>query len=136
MLFYPILYSFLPYFIPYSPTPQVEKTVKMPILPVLTIFVCVFPFSPSLLSSPSLCFVDVFFSLLLSFLSFSLPSLLHFAVPLSYSIDKKKRSNKNCLALLFLLFLIFFLATTVNNANSPNYQNVKYKDKNKIVPNQ
>ena len=56
MLFYPILYSFLPYFVTFTPTLQVEKTVKMPILPVLVIFVCVF----SLLSSSSLLLITYF----------------------------------------------------------------------------
>lgn len=90
MLFYPILCSFLPYFIPYSPTPQVEKTVKTPILPVLTIFVALFP------PSPLLYLYFLSFILLLYALSFLL--LTSFA--LSYSIDKKSEAIKNCLALL------------------------------------
>lgn len=73
MLFYPILYSFLPYFVTFTPTPQVEKTAKMPILPVLTIFVCVFPFFP--LSSTYIIYHQSrnFFCSFLLLTSFALP---------------------------------------------------------------
>ena len=103
MLFYPILYSFLPYFVTFTPTPQVEKTVKMPILPVLMIFVCVF----SLLSSPSLLLITYFIislSLLLSFF----PS--HFFLVCSSSTlrTKIKRSNKNA-SPYFIIYYPFAL---------------------------
>ena len=59
MLFHPILYSFLSYFIPYPLLHLIETTSKMPILPVLSIFVVVFCSSP-LLSSLLILYIFIF----------------------------------------------------------------------------
>lgn len=96
MLFYPILCSFLPYFVTFTPTPQVEKTVKMPVLPVLTIFVDIFCSSPLLFSVLFVSFL--FFPSLLSHLYLSFAPLL-----LSYSTTQNKAKQTICSALLYYL---------------------------------
>ena len=126
MLFYPILCSFLPYFVPSSPTPPLETSLKTSILPVLVIFVAIFfPLSTLfiyILSNHLICPL-LFFPLLLSLspLLFSVlltyfpfPSLLSFAPLLllfglpspPLQTKKIKRSKQNLPRSTFIYFYL------------------------------